>query len=80
MNLYFSRHARNRMRRFGVSPGEVEQLLEGPDHTESGEKGRRNAWRKRNDRYIRVTYVEEQERTVVVTVTLKDRLPKGGIA
>lgn len=65
------------MRRFSVSPDEVRQALESPDSKQTSEKGRQNAWRKRADRYIRVTYVEEERRTVVITVTLKDRLPKG---
>jgi hypothetical protein len=77
MKLYLSRHARNRMRKFSVSPEEVRQVLEDPEFRQASEKGRQNAWRKRADRYIRVTYVEETERTVVVTVTLRDRLPEG---
>jgi len=51
--------------------------MEAPEFVEASEKGRQNAWKKKDDRYIRVTYVEEEERTVVVTVTLKDRLPRG---
>lgn len=65
------------MRRFGVSAEEVKQALESPEAREATAKGRQNAWKKRDDRYIRVTYVEEGARAVVVTVTVKDRPPKG---
>ena len=50
------------------------------ERVEPTEKGRQNAWKKKDDKYIRVTYVGEEERTVVVTVALKDRLPRGGRA
>lgn len=77
MEVYLSRHARNRMRKFRVSAAEVRLVLEQPEMREAGDRGRQNAWRNKGDRYIRVTYVEEEARTVVVTVTLKDRLPGG---
>ena len=78
MEVYLSRHARNRMRKFRISPEEASQAIEAAECIEPTEKGRQNAWKKKDDKYIRVTYLGEEERSVVVTVTLKDRLPRGG--
>jgi len=57
--------------------GQVTEVIKAPDFTELSIKGRRNAWKKKNGKYIRATYLEEEARMVVVTVTLKDKLPGG---
>ena len=64
------------MRKFRISPEEVIQVIDAAERIEPTGKGRQNAWKKKDNKYIRVTYVGEKERTVVVTVTLKDRLPR----
>jgi len=71
--IYFSRHAKNRMRRFKIEKEEVIQVVKAPELLEQSIKGRQNAWRRRNKEYIRVTYKEEHGRIVIITVTLKEK-------
>ena len=74
--IYLSRHAKNRMRKFGISSNIVKQVLKNPDLLEPSIKGRKNIWRKVQDKYYRVTCFEESNRIVVVTVTPKEKIPK----
>jgi len=76
MKRYLSRHAKNRMRKFRVDQDEIRQVLEKPDSVESSIKGRKSAWKKIGNRCFRVIYVEETLRLIVITVTLKDKLPE----
>ena len=77
MKIYLSRHAKNRMRKFKIEEEEVNRAIEAPDFTIPGIKERQNAWKKKDNRYIRVTYLKESDKIVVVTVTLKDKPPEG---
>jgi len=74
--IYLSRHAKNRMRKFRISSNIVRQILKNPDLLEPSIKGRKNIWRKVQDKYYRVTCFEESNRIVVVTVTPKEKIPK----
>ncbi|MCL6449542.1 MAG: DUF4258 domain-containing protein [Armatimonadetes bacterium] len=75
MKIYFSRHAKNRMRRFKVESEEVVAAIEAPDILVESHKGRKNAWKKRSGGYLRVTFCTEDSRDiVVVTVTVKRKL------
>jgi len=47
--IYLSRHAKNRMRKFGINPGIVNQVLEKPDFVESSIRGRENIRRGENE-------------------------------
>ena len=78
MDIYLSRHARNRVKKFRISPQEVRETIDMPDFTEPSEKGRQNAWKKKGNRYIRVTYLKEEAEIVVITVTLKERPARRG--
>ena len=78
MEVYLSRHARNRMRKFRISPEEARQAIEAPEFIEASERGRQNAWKKKGDKYVRVTYLGEGGKTIVITVALKDQPPRGG--
>ena len=72
--LYFTRHARNRMRQYGITRDEVESVLESPDLTETDEGTRINSSKALPDRIVRVTHVEETNRFVIITVTPRRRL------
>ena len=67
--IYFSRHARRRLRRHGIAQEQVEAALRAPDSTEPSVKGRTNALKSIGGRVLRVTFLEEPERIIVVTVT-----------
>ena len=72
--LFYTRHARNRMRQYRITRDEVELILSAPDFLEPDEDNHLNATKVVEDRIIRVTYVEEENRTVIITVTPRDRL------
>lgn len=71
MEIYFSRHARRQMRWRRISEAEVEAVLTEPDRQEPTRKGRMNAYRAIDDRLLKVTYLEEPGRLVIVTVVDK---------
>jgi len=50
---------------------EVEMTIRDPEYTESSIKGRSNAFKFMRDRFLRVTYKEEYDHILVVTVTVK---------
>ena len=57
------------MRRHGIFEEEVRTTLGDPEHLEPTVKGRMNAFGTSGRRIIRVTYLEEDQRIVVVTAT-----------
>ena len=61
--ILFSRHAKNRMRKFKLSQIDVENVVLKPDAIEDELKGRKNAWKRYGDRFIKVTYITEEKRT-----------------
>ena len=72
--LFYTRHARNRMRLYRITRNEVELALEDPDFLELDADNHLNATKVIASRIIRVTYVEEESQTVIITVMPKDRL------
>jgi hypothetical protein len=74
--LRFTRHARNRMRKEGVRSLVVETCVRGPEHVTASILGRKNLWRRHEEGYLRVTIAEEDETLVVVTVTVRRRMPE----
>ncbi len=67
--LYLSRHARRRMGLYEISIEDISRVLENPEKVGPASKGRYNAYRRVGERYLRVTYKDEELRVVVVTVT-----------
>jgi hypothetical protein len=67
--IVYSRHARGRMRLYDISRQDVVQVLEKPDREETTILGRMNVFREVNGKRLRVTYVEEEGRIVIVTTT-----------
>jgi len=65
------------MRFWHVSQNEVIAVLNDPDQVTSSRKGRLNAWKRTGKQWVRVTYISEGARTVVVTVTARPRGPEG---
>ena len=75
--IYLSRHAKNRMRKFGIGLDIVRKVIKKPYLIEPSIKGRKNIWREVQDKYYRVTCFEESNRTVIITVTPKEKIPGG---
>jgi hypothetical protein len=71
--IKYTRHARNRMRRHRISEIEVESAMRSPEHLTSSIEGRMNAWVKLPDRFLRVTYKEENGELAVITAVKKKK-------
>jgi len=56
-----------------ISPDDVEACLTYPDRVEQVPTGRKNAFKSIGKKLIRVSYIEEQERIMVVSVVDKNR-------
>lgn len=66
------------MRLYEITAAEVDKTLGSPDQMTPGALGREHAWRQQGPgRWLRVTFVDEADRRVVITVTPK-RAFRGG--
>ncbi|MBI4338105.1 MAG: DUF4258 domain-containing protein [Chloroflexi bacterium] len=67
--VYLSRHASRRMQLYEITLEQVMETFMSPDSLAPTLKERYNAFRRVENRLLRVTYKEDAERMVVVTVT-----------
>ena len=66
------------MRLYEIEPHDVAETLQQPSLIQSGEQGKQHAWKKTNrGAFLRVTFKEELEQIVVITVTPKKNIPEG---
>ena len=56
---------------------EAEMAINNPDYIEPSIKGRQNAYKFIGSRFLRVTFKEEPENILVITVTIRKRPFKG---
>lgn len=76
MEVYLTRHARNRMRLYEIGEETVREAPARPDDITMGEFGCRHAWKQGvGNVWLRVTCVDEGARRVVITVTPKRHGP-----
>jgi hypothetical protein len=74
MEIYLSRHAKNRIRRYRIELEEVLAAIRKPDHVADSIKGRKNAWKKRNGDWLRITYVSDDGgNKTIITVTVNKK-------
>ncbi len=71
--ILYDRHARRRMKERSAGETEVESIISEPDLLLPSVKGRMNAFRWLNGRYLRVTFKEETDTILVITVTVRKR-------
>jgi hypothetical protein len=87
MNFEIQRHARNRIRFYGVSQADLETAVASPDwefeEFEDGRvvklawiKGAAHQWRGRGP-YLKVVYTIEADVHVIITVGPREKLPPG---
>lgn len=69
----YSRHAKRRMTERDVSEEESEKAINDPERVEPSVKDRINAYRYNNGRFLRVTYKENDDHILVITVTIRKR-------
>jgi len=68
MNFKFTRHAKNRMRLYGITKDEVKHIILAPEFTTPSIEGRANAVKALRGMSVLVTYIVEAGTTVVITV------------
>jgi len=71
--IVYDRHAKRRMHERGVFHSEVESVMESPEYIEPSVKGRTNAFGFITGRYLRVTFREEADVILVITVTVRKK-------
>jgi len=71
--VWFSRHAKNRMRRQKIAAAIVVNVIRSPEFEEQTIAGRTNRWRYFGRMMCRVTCQEERRRVVVVSVLFARR-------
>jgi hypothetical protein len=71
--IKYDRHAKRRMRDRHIIEDEVKAAIEGADFLEQSIKGRINAFKFIDGRYLRVTFKEEPEYMFIITVTIRKK-------
>lgn len=77
--IYLSRHARRRMLLYDISLRQVEKTIQEPEKVVPSIKERYNAYRHIGERFLRVTFKEEEQRYIFVTVTPRKRFEEVGL-
>ncbi|MDO8618003.1 MAG: DUF4258 domain-containing protein [Candidatus Uhrbacteria bacterium] len=72
MEVIFTRHAKARMRWRGITQNEVMQAIEHPDRTEHLGSDRFHFFHHIGKRYLRVTWVLEERKRVIISVVDKN--------
>jgi len=76
-SIRYDRHAKRRMKEREVAEEEAEMAINNPDYIEPSIKGRKNAYKFIGSRFLRVTFKEEIENILVITVTIRKKPFKG---
>lgn len=66
VGVEFARHARRRIRLYGIEPAQVEAVVAGPEHSDiDADSGRRRLWARVEGRTIRVVLAADDPNVVV---------------
>ena len=57
----------------GITESEAESVISEPDFIEPSIEGRLNAWKKASEKYLRVTYKEEDDKILVISTVRKKK-------
>jgi len=71
MKISFSRHARRQMKWRQISENEVKSAINEPDSLADTVKGRKNAFKIVEGRFLKVTYKPEGKTLTVITALVK---------
>jgi len=61
------------MRWHSISEADVKLCLAKPERVETGSLGKINAWRKFDNKFLRVTYRQESKGLVIITAVMRRR-------
>jgi len=73
MDISFSRHARRQMKWRDITEDEVKDTILYPESVEDSIKDRKNAFKHIGNKYLKVTYREESNKIIIVTVVDKNK-------
>lgn len=73
MEIYFSRHAKRQMKWREVFEDEVKDTILEPEKTEDSIKGRKNVFKHVGEKWLKVTFKEENDKITIVTVVDKNK-------
>ncbi len=71
--INYCRHARKRMKDRNVSEEEISSVVNRADYIEFDAKDRKNAYKYIGNRFIRVTFKEENDNILIITVTIRKK-------
>ncbi|MFZ3064619.1 MAG: DUF4258 domain-containing protein [Nitrospirota bacterium] len=71
--IRFDRHARRRMKEREITEEEAKITIKEPEYTEPSAKGRTNAFKFISNKFLRVTFKEEYDHILVITVTMRKK-------
>ncbi len=71
--MRFARHAKKRMKEREITEEEVETTIKNPEYMKQSVKGRTNAFRFVEGRFLRVTFKEGDDNFLVITVTKRKK-------
>lgn len=72
-DIQLTRHAKRRMKWRNISLEEIKEALTYPNRIEHLPDGRRNAFKSIGEKLIRVSYIEQEEHIVVISVVDKNK-------
>ncbi len=75
MMARFTRHACNRLRLYRLSSETATLVAEHPDSVTPSYYGRTNAWKRLEGGLLCVTYIDEGDERVIITLTHRRRGP-----
>ena len=73
MNIHFSRHAKRQMKWREISEQEAVDTILSPEQGEASIKDRKNAFKHIGTKWLKVTFKQEGDNIVVVTVIDKSK-------
>ena len=71
--IYFSRHAKRQMKWRKISEEEVQNTISDSEEIQDSIKGRKNAYKHINHKWIKVTFKEEHDKIIIVTAIDKNK-------
>lgn len=70
--IFYTRHAKSRMRWRSISKEDIKMVLAAPQKKESLRNNRHHYFRQIGSKLIRVTFVEESEKFVIISAVDKN--------
>jgi len=73
MKIYFSRHTRRQMKWREVAEDEIKDTILYHEDIEDSTKGRKNAFKHIGNKWLKVTFKQEVDKIIVITVIDKNK-------